>query len=119
MCTPPLTFCGSCVGGLCFGECYDLSSDQEHCGSCTDNCGAQRGTSHGVCTYGICSRECIEGRADCNGNASDECEIDIDSDPRNCGGCGKACDLVAGQACVGGRCVVEPCKDDAGTETAR
>jgi hypothetical protein len=74
-------------------------------------------TSFGVCNYGTCSRHCIDGRADCNGNPSDDCETNIDNDPENCGGCGIVCDAVAGQACVGGRCVVEPCNSDGGVLT--
>ena len=60
--------------------------------------------------------DCNEGRADCNNSQSDGCEVNIDSDPRNCGACGHVCDAVAGQACVAGRCVVEPCAQDAGVE---
>jgi hypothetical protein len=58
----------------------------------------------------------VEGRADCNGNLEDSCEVKIDSDPYNCGACGVVCDAVAGQACVHGRCAVEPCPEqDAGS----
>ncbi|AKU95633.1 hypothetical protein AKJ09_02297 [Labilithrix luteola] len=64
----------------------------------------------------MCRLDCGTGRANCNGNQSDACETNIDSDPNNCGGCGITCNAVAGQACVQGRCVVEPCDDtvDAG-----
>jgi hypothetical protein len=98
-----------------FGKCVDVTTDVDHCGACGAMCpGKYAFYSTSVCTYGTCSRQCVVGRADCNGNPSDDCETDINSDPRNCGGCGNACDAIAGQACVAGRCVVEPCADDAG-----
>ncbi|MDF2693170.1 MAG: hypothetical protein K0S65_1553 [Labilithrix sp.] len=101
MCPPGDTFCG----GDNWGACYDTSSDPRHCGGCGIQCAS-------VCVNGVCRMDCGTGRADCNGNELDGCEVDIDSDPRNCGGCGIVCNGTAGQACVQGRCVVEPCEDD-------
>ncbi|MDF2697366.1 MAG: hypothetical protein K0S65_5749, partial [Labilithrix sp.] len=69
------------------------------------------GRTRAVCDYGICKLACGMRWANCNGNVDDGCEVDIFSDPRNCGGCGISCDVAAGQACAGGRCVVEPCKE--------
>ncbi|AKU95956.1 hypothetical protein AKJ09_02620 [Labilithrix luteola] len=37
--------------------------------------------------------------------------MNTDSDPNNCGACGKVCDAIAGQAWIHGRCAVEPCKE--------
>lgn len=110
-----------CVGNNCVGACRDLSSDPLNCGGCGVKCGddSVSGIS-GICTYGVCNLVCPDGKADCNGNPSDGCEVNIDSDPQNCGGCGQLCDAVAGQACVRGRCVVEPCdqiRPDGGGET--
>ncbi len=111
MCAAGQTFCSSgCTDGLCTGACFDLSSDRENCGACLNSCSAFDGArSLGVCTFGVCSRKCLAGWADCNGNEADDCEVNTDSDPLNCGGCGIVCDAVAGQACVRGRCVVKPC----------
>ena len=97
----------------CFvGVCADLGSDRKNCGSCFHECPvANTLYSVPVCDYGMCARQCIRGRADCNGNPDDDCEVDTDSDPQNCGACGVACDASIGQACVGGRCVVEPCDE--------
>ncbi|AKV02671.1 hypothetical protein AKJ09_09334 [Labilithrix luteola] len=122
MCPTGLTYCPqTCFGGVCYGGCYDISSDKLNCGACGFNCsfGAEP-YSTSYCSYGICNKRCNKGRADCNRNPADDCEVDTDSDPRNCGGCGKVCDAVDGQACVGGQCVVEPCEQgsDAG-EVAR
>ena len=109
MCPAGQTFCGACVGESCFGGCYDLTSDKDNCGACGVRCspGVQRGIE--ACVYGECQTSCHEGWDDCNGNRSDGCETHIASDPNNCGGCGIVCDGIAGQACVDGQCMVEPC----------
>lgn len=112
MCPADLTLCPlGCFGDICFGECVDLSTSKRNCGACGSTCQlADETNSFGVCTYGMCSQTCARGRADCNGNLADSCEVNIDSDPRNCGACGTVCDAIAGQACVGGKCVVAPCE---------
>ncbi len=115
LCPAGKTFCGIlCVGDECFaGGCFDLASDPISCGACGVRCTALTGQStEGICTFGVCTTVCIHGKADCNGNSADGCEVNTDSDPRNCGACGNACDAIAGQACVGGRCVVEPCDQE-------
>ncbi len=112
MCPPGLTYC--------FGECVDLATDARHCGTCGVVCFIQDSLlSTGVCTNGLCTRRCMTGRADCNGNSADDCEVNTNSDPRNCGGCGVVCDAVPGQACVGGSCTVEPCAEPDGGPLAR
>jgi hypothetical protein len=119
------TFCGSCKsdgtytaqlpdGGtleavlpvICTGVCNNLTKDPLNCGVCGAVC------TDGTCEFGSCVKRCPYGRADCDGNP--DCEVNTLSDPANCGGCGIACDAVAGQACVGGKCVVEPCDAGAG-----
>ncbi|WP_146646582.1 hypothetical protein [Labilithrix luteola] len=97
------------------GSCRDFASDRKNCGGCNIVCPVTN-TSVGICVKGICQSECVTGLADCNGNEADGCEVNVASDPRNCGGCGIACSATAGQACVQGRCVVKPCDDtvDAG-----
>ncbi len=121
LCPQGQTFCGECTGGICAGRCRDLTADDQNCGRCGFDCTAVVGSAWeqyalGACRYGVCVEQCAEGHADCNGNTLDGCETNTYSDPMNCGDCGIICDAVAGQACVGGRCVVEPCDDiaDAG-----
>lgn len=115
MCPPDKTFCDAgCYDGFCFGRCVDLTSDNYNCGACGVDCYVPERNAKGVCNYGACVMDCNEGRADCNNAWSDGCEVNTDSDPQNCGACGHVCDAVAGQACVAGRCVVEPCSKDAG-----
>ncbi|AKV04773.1 hypothetical protein AKJ09_11436 [Labilithrix luteola] len=119
MCPAGETFCGDCSSGQCIGQCFDLSSDLENCGACGSQCSRNFGAMVGSCNAGICVQTCSNGRADCNGNPEDLCEVNTDSDPRNCGGCGITCDAIAGQACVGGRCMVENCDQDGGEDIPR
>jgi hypothetical protein len=48
---------------------------------------------------------CSPGFANCDGEASDGCEVDLESDPTNCGACGVSCD---GRACLEGACASPP-----------
>lgn len=114
-CPGNLTYCPIfCLGDLCLaGQCVDLGSDRLNCGACGNVCSDPPGRTDSttLCTSGMCRLHCGKGRADCNGNPLDDCEVNTDSDPQNCGACGRACDAIAGQACVGGQCVVEPCDE--------
>jgi hypothetical protein len=59
-----------------------------------------------ACTGGGCTSSgapCATNKRDCNGNAADECEVDIANDPSNCGACGTQC--PAGGFCADGKCV--------------
>lgn len=115
MCPAGKTFCAGLFADT--GTCVDIASDAANCGACGSACSSIESTARfgatafGVCQSGTCKMDCFAGRADCNGNEGDGCEVNSDSDPRNCGGCGRVCDAVAGQACVGGRCMVEPCDE--------
>lgn len=122
MCPDGLTLCElGCNGDVCSGFCTDVTSDSANCGRCgvaCSNAGLDPGARR-TCDYGACVVRCQDGYADCNSSEADGCEVDTRSDPRNCGGCGRACDAVAGQACVGGQCVVEPCDVADAGEVAR
>lgn len=112
ICPPGQTFCAMYAVEPPWGVCADFTSDPNNCGGCGRVCPEATDRSRGSCEYGVCKRECGARWADCNGNVDDDCEVDISSDPLNCGGCGVACDAAAGQACAGGRCVVEPCSTE-------
>jgi hypothetical protein len=110
MCPQGQTFCPSfCIETLCAGYCADLSADKDNCGACGSMCAYNVPKAFEGCSYGTCERTCETGWGDCNGNRDDGCETNIGSDPKNCGGCGIVCDGIAGQACVDGQCMVEPC----------
>ncbi|MBX3220494.1 MAG: hypothetical protein KF795_08250 [Labilithrix sp.] len=110
MCPAGQTFCGSCNGGVCQGSCADLVNDDANCGACGARCELNVAQAHEACVYGKCERTCANGWGDCNGNRDDGCETHVAADPKNCGGCGIVCDGIAGQACVDGQCMVEPCE---------
>lgn len=116
MCPPGKTLC---TQAFIFGSCFDLANDPSNCGGCGSSCPGYDPNKfiYPVCKNGSCETACLMGRADCNGNIEDGCEVDTDYDPRNCGECGHVCDAIVGQACIGGRCAVEPCDVDAGEVT--
>ena len=127
MCDPGTSLCVTGRNqsvGFDLGYCADFGNDDENCGGCGVEC--QVGTpwylpfpgGREYCIGGSCQLRCVEGYDDCNHSPTDGCETNTLSDPRNCGGCGIECDLAAGQACAGGRCMVAPCPPDE-PETAR
>lgn len=61
-----------------------------NCGACGNTCDLPHATS--ICDNGTCAIDrCDDGYRDCNGVASDGCEVDITSDAQHCGGCDTAC----------------------------
>lgn len=137
----------SCGGGVCAYACVagtgdcdgdrsngceaDLSAP-ETCGGCTTVCAAAADASATCGAGGMCGFACDAGRADCDGNPSNGCEVDVGADEANCGGCGVPCTGTPGTvatctlgtctlACAGGRlecdgstangCEVDPTAD--------
>ncbi len=113
-------------------EDFDLQGDPLHCGACGRTCALPNASV--LCVAGGCRvDECAEGFVDRNGDAPDGCEcrvraetcdgadndcdgrtdedFDLQSDPRNCGVCGRGCALEnAGAECIDGQCAVEGCQ---------
>lgn len=54
-----------------------------------------------VIVPGDAGSTCTGNRANCDGNAANQCEVDLSTDPRNCGRCGHSC--LPG-TCAGGLC---------------
>ncbi|MBN2497801.1 MAG: proprotein convertase P-domain-containing protein [Deltaproteobacteria bacterium] len=67
---------------------------------------------HHRCVDGRCEIDtCMPGWADCNALARDGCESDPDTDPANCGGCGRPCDYAYAEGiCEDGACSMGDCK---------
>jgi hypothetical protein len=73
-CTPMHT-CPS-TETCCGAYCYDLKSDPNRCGTCTNVCPASA-NAQAKCTNAVCSIACNPGWADCDGNASNGCEWNV------------------------------------------
>jgi hypothetical protein len=115
----------SCTGGICsnascnpgFADCdgngtsceTDLSSDNNHCGSCSATCGSLPHAS-GSCQGGQCTIQmCSAGYGNCDGNPDNGCETPLNT-VSNCGTCGNACGYShAAASCNAGTCAIGAC----------
>ena len=94
-----------CNGNPADGCEVSLTSDLAHCGTCATACaGAPNATA--TCG-GSCGYTCDATHADCDGDASNGCEVDTRSSLDHCGACGNACTL--GRTCVAGGCSATAC----------
>jgi len=83
----------------------------EHCGACDNPCNPTGGK--GKCDAGVCKVDtCDQGLADCNGNATDGCEVALGTDALHCGACGSACPEPSNAfaSCTNGNCGMGACK---------
>jgi hypothetical protein len=100
-----------CASGFtnCAGVCRNLLVDPNNCGACGVICVFPNATAtcvNGVCTIGACNA----GFFNCNNIAADGCEVNVNSNPQNCGACGNVCVLPnATAACVNGVCTIGAC----------
>ncbi|MBN2196302.1 MAG: hypothetical protein JW751_26045 [Polyangiaceae bacterium] len=90
----------------------DAIGDVNHCSVCHNECPATEGASPN-CIGGQCGiSDCPEGRADCDGDPTNGCETNTDTDPDNCGGCGASCVVANGTAaCLSGICAIASCEE--------
>jgi hypothetical protein len=97
---------GNCGGGTADGCETNLKTDANNCNACGTKCTLANATS--VCTNGACAiGSCNAGYADCDGLASNGCEVNINTDINNCNGCGASfkCSTAGGTAsCTSGAC---------------
>ncbi len=115
VCGPGETVCWSGPEAYC----AILDDDPKNCGACHRVCPSAPGAEP-TCQAGVCGLRCLPNRADCNGDLhggpdggkTDGCEVDLMTNMNNCGSCGSACDVDAGQPCINGVCNVTGC--DAG-----
>ena len=83
-------------------------TDVNNCGACANICtepavnNASPACSTGMCTLGACNT----GFANCNGLASDGCEVNTTNDSANCGSCGNIC--PSGTQCAQSICSLYP-----------
>ncbi|WP_437968451.1 MXAN_6577-like cysteine-rich protein [Sorangium sp. So ce260] len=98
----------SCDDGLamCGGACVDTQADPDNCGDCGSVCASGQRCEAGECADedrgGGGSGEddsapCAPGLEECGGRC-----VDLDNNPRHCGGCGEKC--PDDQLCEDGAC---------------
>ncbi len=116
---------GRCALGACnsgFGNCdgiaengceTNLNTAVNNCRTCGNPCSTTTPGLVPVCTMATCGTAlgtCPTGRADCNGNAGDGCEVETSTSLANCGACGSACTRANGAvSCTGGVCLLGTC----------
>ncbi len=112
---------GACTIATCttgFGDCdgnapngceTDTRTSVSHCGACANACpGAPNAVA--ACATGTCALTCTAGFAECDGNATNGCEVDTRTSATHCGGCGRTCMLAnATASCSGSLCAVASC----------
>lgn len=86
------------------------------CGACANDCSKLPNTRSQGCNAGECDFSCAPGFADCNGEAADGCETDLQT-LSDCGSCGNDCSglqHVAAAQCIDGACADVTCEDGYG-----
>ena len=91
---------GDCDGNVSTGCETDTKSSVQHCGGCNAGCGPYANAVPS-CVASACKMTCNMGWQDCDNAKSNGCEIDLKTDPLNCGACWHSC---WGAACVDGMC---------------
>ncbi len=114
----------ACEGGICtpgqcdpgFGNCdgnaangceTSTTDDLANCGACGVACAPSRAATS-ACVSGVCRvLSCRMGYADCDGDAANGCEVDLNTNAAHCGTCPTVC--PGGGACAAGRCQTSSC----------
>lgn len=112
----------SCIRGTCVLTCnrglencdQNLSTGCEvklgtieHCTSCTACPTSDNPRQDPVCGPDGCGFTCKIPYTNCDAK-SNQCEVDLDTDPENCGSCGTVCPNINGVAtCNKGQCMLE------------
>jgi hypothetical protein len=93
-----------CDGDVANGCEANVEADPTHCGTCTKVCTVDSGSP--ICTNGVCgTSSCAAGTGDCDANAGNGCETNLNTSTANCRFCGNACTNANGStSCVGGTC---------------
>ncbi|MFO0652052.1 MAG: hypothetical protein U0326_37880 [Polyangiales bacterium] len=112
----PANGVGACVAGACsvarcnagFGNCDGnaangcetaTTTSLANCGACGRACSLPNATV--ACAAGACNlTACAAGFGNCDGNAANGCEVNLNSTAIHCGMCGRAC--ATGQLCSAG-----------------
>jgi hypothetical protein len=98
-----------CDGVALTGCEKDLDKDPLNCGTCGKICPSSGGTA--TCIAKTCALSgCVAPYLDCNGLVADGCEVNKNTDAKNCGDCGTVCNLQNAQSiCSNGKCAIDSC----------
>lgn len=77
-----------------------LETSTKSCGACGAACEAGP-RAEPLCSAGKCIFVCDAGAGDCDGDASNGCEVDLTTDAAHCGACSRACDDTCTDALCG------------------
>jgi hypothetical protein len=103
-----------CDGQATNGCEVNTTSDANHCGLCTTNCGALAHVSTVSCVTSACViNSCASGWGDCDGQAATGCETDLTTTATHCGACTTDCTQlphVQNVSCTSSACTVGSCQ---------
>jgi hypothetical protein len=112
-CAAGMCIVGGCIAG--FDDCdmqvpngceTNLAIDKGNCGMCGKVC-PNPPNAAAACTNSMCGLgACNAGFANCDNMPGNGCEVPTNTDPNNCGGCGKSCSNanMASRTCAAGVC---------------
>jgi hypothetical protein len=118
-CPVPANATATCSAGRCgftcnagYADCDGNASNGcetplntlSNCGGCGNAC-PTRANAATTCSAGVCGFTCNPGYADCDGNAANGCETNLNTSTMHCGGCGNSC---GAGVCVAASCVLCP-----------
>jgi hypothetical protein len=112
----------SCVNGNCgfvchadFHPCGDVCASDVSASTCGTSCAPCPAEANAIatCDGAKCGMACQPGFASCDGVAANGCEVNLLTDPANCGNCKSSC---GGLVCSAGSCAAPP---DAGSDAGQ
>ncbi len=106
---PCTGFYADCDGNPANGCETNTGIDPANCGSCANVCDLLNAIE--ACVDGQCAIDYCEGNfGDCDSNPLNGCEVDLMTDPDNCGSCDNTCDAPhSTMTCINGLCEIISC----------
>ncbi len=111
VCTAPTTSCppAADAGGDGGNVCVDTSKDMSNCGGCGNVCDDAGPNAVPTCASNVCTiGSCAANYGDCDKDAGDGCESNLNTDKNNCKACGTVCP-PATPVCSNGSCTATLC----------